>query len=543
MSVNSGEMIYRAAIASYINPVYEARLEADAVTMGATISLDANGLPLSPVGRIEKYFAYLDSENVQKVTAQDLAKAWKSHLVNPSGNDLELIAREIDRFMKVADLDGDGFVSLSEYTHYMLTLIKEHEEGKRLEIHGVLADNATKDPKLVDKLLELFRTKDVVGNGEISIEEFKQIISLVDLKEKKRVQILDSVGRQNLNRITYSEYVLLMLGKIPTEVSLISYDISGKATKKLSRILFGKKIDGIWHTSILAFGFEWWYGGDCFQSRPCSTPFGPSPTRTEPLGNTTRSIFELKEFIRSKMRKKYNYDSYDVMTNNCNNFTNEISNFLIHKGIRKEIVSLPSDLLAGGVARLMRPFLNKWLGNFKGTETDHSCVGNDPDVLKTIRDEKTRDRTDFQKGDIAVWKRSDTELIYCEILQIQKNGKIKIKIFKNLQFKIKLILNKSYLTKISTQDLNANETSINYLIALSILENEKSATNKSLMKQITMGLIDGLVCDQHRYTDPNANHISMIADGGISDDDDPEMTQPNCCKHCLLKYCSRFFHN
>jgi Ca2+-binding EF-hand superfamily protein len=541
MSTNSAMLIYRAALASFVNPVYEAKQQAEAEHVVERITVDDQGRPLSPVQRIEKYFSLIDTHNNRKVTAQDLASAWISHVTNPTDNDLQLIAREIDSFMKLADLDQDGYVSLNEYLHYMLTLIKEKEEGKRFEIHGLLAEKTSKDRALVDKLLTWFLEKDVAGVGEISINDFKQILDKVKIKEKKRLQIDEAVFSQRT--VNYSQYIMLMLGRTPTKVSLISYDISGNATKNLSRILFGKKIEGIWHTSILAFGYEWWFGGDCFQSRPFSTPFGPTPDKVQDLGDTTRSLQELKDFIKTKMRKKYNYTSYDVIKNNCNNFTNDISYFLVHKGIPRSIVSLPGDLLSGGLAKLMRPFLNKWLGGFTSDEINQAA-GND--ILAAIRQEKSEAHSDLQVGDIAMWKRTETEHIFCEIMEIRKDGKIRIKIFKNLKFKTKLIKDKSYISKIPKDDMKEHEASINYLIALSILETQRNSTDKLLMRQITEGLLDGLITGENNLavatsSRGRSHRLSVIAPGGISDDDGGQgeeyEDQPNACRSCWNKVC------
>ena len=525
MATNSAELIYKAAIASYVNPVYEAKQQAEAAHLGATIGLDENGRPLSPVQKIEKYFSLIDTEGKRKVTAKDLAAAWLSRVADPTDNDLQLIAREIDRFMKIADLDADGCVSLNEYLNYMLTLITERDEGKRFEIHGLLAEKCVGDPTLMENLLQWFLEHDVVGEGEISIDAFRAILDKV--KHKKKVQIHESVFTQRT--VGYAQYVLLMLGRTPTKVSLIFYDISNRATKALSRLLFGKKIEGIWHTSILAFGYEWWYGGDCFQSRPFTTPFGPTPSRVVDLGDTTRSLQELKDFVRSKMRSKFNYTTYDVINNNCNNFTNDLSMFLLHQGIQKSVIALPSDLLSGGLAKLLRPFLNKWLGGFEGDDEDAS-----KDVMDKIRNEKAAAREELAPGDIAMWKRSETELIYCEVLQVRKDGKILIKVFKNMKFKEKLIKEKSFVAKIPRDEMNEHESSINYLIALSILESNRAHTDKAAMHHITVQLIDSLIAGEQQRPVVH-KRLSIIAPGGLSDDDggDGETSDPtrqNCCR-------------
>jgi Ca2+-binding EF-hand superfamily protein len=193
-STHSGNAIYKAALASFINPVYEARQEAEAAVVRETVGLDEQGRPLSPIKRLEKYFSILDANSDYKISAKDLAEAWVASVTNPTANDLELIAREIDRFMKIADIDHDGSVSLNEYLHYMLTLIREKEDGRRGEIHGLIAEKATKDPQVVDKLIEWFLEKDKEGNGEISVSDFQSILdSKVKLRETKKNEINDAL--------------------------------------------------------------------------------------------------------------------------------------------------------------------------------------------------------------------------------------------------------------------------------------------------------------------------------------------------------------
>lgn len=47
------------------------------------------------------------------------------------------------------------------------------------------------------------------------------------------------------------------------------------------------------------------------------------------------------EFLR-EITPKFTAETYDVMKNNCNNFTNECAQFLIGEGIPQDIVDLPN---------------------------------------------------------------------------------------------------------------------------------------------------------------------------------------------------------
>ena len=57
-------------------------------------------------------------------------------------------------------------------------------------------------------------------------------------------------------------------------VTLHIYDLSGGMAKNMSMGLVGKQIDGIWHTGIVIYGKEFFYGGGINWDRPAATPFG-----------------------------------------------------------------------------------------------------------------------------------------------------------------------------------------------------------------------------------------------------------------------------
>ena len=51
-------------------------------------------------------------------------------------------------------------------------------------------------------------------------------------------------------------------------VSLHVYDLSGGMAKSMSKQLVGKQIDGIWHTGIVVYGKEYYYGGGISYDNP-----------------------------------------------------------------------------------------------------------------------------------------------------------------------------------------------------------------------------------------------------------------------------------
>ena len=58
------------------------------------------------------------------------------------------------------------------------------------------------------------------------------------------------------------------------EVILHVYDLSQGMAKQFSQQLVGRYIEGIWHTGIVVFGKEYYFGGGVSVDPPSQTPFG-----------------------------------------------------------------------------------------------------------------------------------------------------------------------------------------------------------------------------------------------------------------------------
>ena len=57
-------------------------------------------------------------------------------------------------------------------------------------------------------------------------------------------------------------------------VTLHVYDLSNGMAAQFSRQLIGKHIEGVWHTGIVAFNKEYYFGGGISYDPPACTPFG-----------------------------------------------------------------------------------------------------------------------------------------------------------------------------------------------------------------------------------------------------------------------------
>lgn len=79
----------------------------------------------------------------------------------------------------------------------------------------------------------------------------------------------------------------------------------------------------MWHTGLVIYGKEFYYGGGISYDLPARTPFG-QPSKCVSLGETEVPEDIFMELLRD-MAAKYTEKSYHVFNNNSNTFTDEVA--------------------------------------------------------------------------------------------------------------------------------------------------------------------------------------------------------------------------
>lgn len=139
------------------------------------------------------------------------------------------------------------------------------------------------------------------------------------------------------------------------KVTLNVYDLSNGLARQLSTSFLGKPIEAIWHTGVVVYGNEYFFGGG-IQSTPAgSTPYG-RPLRVVELGVThlPREVFE--DYLRA-IAPRYTAETYRLLTHNCNNFSNEVAQFLVGAGIPDYILNLPAEVMSSPMGPLIMPMI------------------------------------------------------------------------------------------------------------------------------------------------------------------------------------------
>ncbi|UIZ21190.1 hypothetical protein KXD40_000511 [Peronospora effusa] len=167
-----------------------------------------------------------------------------------------------------------------------------------------------------------------------------------------------------------------------TTVTLNMYDLSRGMAQQLSPALLGKTIDGVWHTGVLVFGQEYFFGGGGIQAMAPELVvqrYGMQPVRTIPLGETNLSQQQFEQFLRENS-SRFTDATYDLLRHNCNNFTDEVAKFLVGSGIPQYIIDLPNEVLNSPFGAMLRPMLENMNNQMHAAPGDQlfSIPFNDP---------------------------------------------------------------------------------------------------------------------------------------------------------------------
>ncbi|KAL6633321.1 hypothetical protein ACP70R_025992 [Stipagrostis hirtigluma subsp. patula] len=139
------------------------------------------------------------------------------------------------------------------------------------------------------------------------------------------------------------------------KVTLNVYDLSNGLARQLSTSFLGKPIEAIWHTGVVVYGNEYYFGGGIQSSPAGATPYG-RPLRVVELGVThvPREVFE--DFLRD-IAPRYTAETYRLLTHNCNNFSNEVAQFLVGAGVPDYILNLPAEVMSSPMGPLIMPMI------------------------------------------------------------------------------------------------------------------------------------------------------------------------------------------
>ncbi|KAH9969699.1 PPPDE putative peptidase domain-containing protein [Russula dissimulans] len=147
---------------------------------------------------------------------------------------------------------------------------------------------------------------------------------------------------------------------MPSPVKLYVYELSNGMVRAMSMQLVGRQIDGIWHTSVVVFNKEIFYGHGIHITPPGRSHHG-QPQQILDMGETALDEQIFEEYL-AEMRGHYTADKYHLLDFNCNSFTDDCIGFLTGGSIPPWIKDLPSDFLSTPFGAALRPTIDSMFG-------------------------------------------------------------------------------------------------------------------------------------------------------------------------------------
>uniref|UniRef100_A0ACD5TP01 Uncharacterized protein n=1 Tax=Avena sativa TaxID=4498 RepID=A0ACD5TP01_AVESA len=138
-------------------------------------------------------------------------------------------------------------------------------------------------------------------------------------------------------------------------VKLHIYDLSQGMARQLSTMVLGKPINAIWHTGVVVYGREYYFGGGIQQDRPGRTPYG-TPVRVEDFG-VTHAAKEVFEGFLLEIGPRYTPETYNILSNNCNHFSSEAVKFLVGSTVPAYILDQPKEAMNSPIGALILPMI------------------------------------------------------------------------------------------------------------------------------------------------------------------------------------------
>ncbi|XP_045772110.1 uncharacterized protein LOC123872035 isoform X2 [Maniola jurtina] len=142
-------------------------------------------------------------------------------------------------------------------------------------------------------------------------------------------------------------------------VDLYIYDLTNGLASLLSPSILGRQVEGVWHTSVVVFEREYFYGGAGVTScAPGSTQLG-APHRVERLGVTFVPFPVFNEYIQGLATTTYTGEAYRLLEHNCNHFSDEVAQFVCGARIPKHILAQPERDLPPPLRLALQALLDK----------------------------------------------------------------------------------------------------------------------------------------------------------------------------------------
>eukprot|EP00927_Polykrikos_kofoidii_P055970 TRINITY_DN50154_c0_g1_i1.p1 TRINITY_DN50154_c0_g1~~TRINITY_DN50154_c0_g1_i1.p1 ORF type:complete len:704 (-),score=144.28 TRINITY_DN50154_c0_g1_i1:20-2131(-) len=351
---------------------------------------DPSALEAATVDGIVKSFESLAAGS-SVVELEGVVKVWQDDAVKRAPDAMQagqLVRASTESLFEMMCLTKENCATKDEWVHYwLLVATAPSKYAMQIVQDGIRENKAEHIGQLTSLFLEA--SPEAKTTGEISKKQMieacrayetkycglrsrlfgasfqgaKQWLAEHDTTSEKDTDGEKDDEKDDERHFNYFEFVSVFIGRESHEVWIYQYDISDGKIQWLAPILMGRRMEGVWHTGVVVYGKEYWFGGEIFESDPEDTPFG-TPLKKVLIGRTVCTKDELWDKISRELCREYTPENYDVLTHNCNNFSDECTLFLSNLHIPDEVRTQPETCMNAWAVKALRPVLNKCLGGF-----------------------------------------------------------------------------------------------------------------------------------------------------------------------------------
>ncbi|CXJ20638.1 conserved protein, unknown function [Plasmodium berghei] len=183
-------------------------------------------------------------------------------------------------------------------------------------------------------------------------------------------------------------------------VKLKIYDLSRGMVKLWSPLLIGKQIGGVWHTAVLIYNMEYFYGGGimCLPPNEFESHYNIKPVEIIDMGETEVDKTFFHDYLDG-IRPNFTTDKYNLINWNCNNFTNEACNFLLGKGIPQYILNTPYEVMSTPKGKLILDMMQSCQTSIAPGMENSSTINSEikNDSISNNNDSQKNNETEYSK--------------------------------------------------------------------------------------------------------------------------------------------------
>ncbi|GMH20400.1 hypothetical protein Nepgr_022241 [Nepenthes gracilis] len=233
-------------------------------------------------------------------------------------------------------------------------------------------------------------------------------------------------------------------------VTLNVYDLSQGLAHQLSTAFLGKAIGGMWHTGVVVYGKEYYFGGGIQQSPGGSTPYG-NPIRVEELG-VTHIPQDVFESYLEEISPRYTAETYSLLTHNCNNFSNEVAQFLVGISIPDYILQLPNEVMSSPMGALILPMIQQVEATMKAGEVPQ--VGQ---FKSSLTSQTTKPSIAVNKPSVVAARSEEAKKTKAASPKEETTGGVSIDPLGNARSKLQEEIAQEFAAIMATRTLRASE--------------------------------------------------------------------------------------